>query len=196
MAERANRSIVERARCMIFEAGLTKGFWAEAVSTAVYLLNRSPTQGHGVTPEEAWTGRKPNLSHVRIFGSAAMVHVPKQRRRKWDSKANECLLTGFEEETKGYRLYDTKAKRIIRSRDVNFINEGSPSSPSKVETKTLIQMNVEEVISLEPLADFPSDGESNQAGPSVSRVPNPGHEAVYPREKMPTISVEDDTDDE
>ena len=57
MAERANRTIVERARCMIFEAGLQKQFWAEAVSTAVYLINRSPTRGHGTTPEECWSGK-------------------------------------------------------------------------------------------------------------------------------------------
>lgn len=58
MAERANRTIVEKARCMLYEAGLPKSFWAEAVSTAIYSINRSPTKGHKVTPEEAWTGRK------------------------------------------------------------------------------------------------------------------------------------------
>ena len=69
MAKRANRSIVERARCMLYMAKLAKHFWAEAVAMAVYLLNRSPTKGNEVTPEEAWTGKKPNLSHIRIFGT-------------------------------------------------------------------------------------------------------------------------------
>ena len=154
MAERANRSIVERAKCMLFEAGLSKAFWAEAVSTAVYLLNRSPTHGHDVTPEEAWSGRKPNLSHVRVFGTKAMVFIPKQKRRKWDPKSHECILTGFDEATKGYRLYDEKSRRIIKSREVTFIDE---MVHEKVQVKneaargrTLIQLDFEEVVSLSP----------------------------------------------
>lgn len=69
LAERGNRTIVERARCMLFEADLPKTFWAEAAATAVYLMNRSPTKGHEMTPEEAWSGRKPDLAHIRVFGS-------------------------------------------------------------------------------------------------------------------------------
>lgn len=62
--------------------------WAEAVNTAVYIINRAPAAGIGnnTTPFEIWTGRKPNLDHLRIFGSPVMVHIPKERRKKWDKK--------------------------------------------------------------------------------------------------------------
>lgn len=123
MAERVNRTIVERARCMLFEAKLPKAFWAEAVAAATYLVNRSPTKGHKQTPEEAWSGRKPDLSRVRVFGSKDMVHVPKQKRKKWDAKSKEAISVGYEEETKAYRLYDSVKKTIFKSRDVLFINE-------------------------------------------------------------------------
>ena len=58
-------------------------FWAEAVETACYLVNRSPSSVlEDKTPHEVWTGKKPSLSHLRVFGCDAYVHVPKQKRTK------------------------------------------------------------------------------------------------------------------
>lgn len=82
LSERSNRTIVERARCLLFEADLEKKFWAEAANTAVYLKNRSVASSIEKTPYEAWTGRKPNLRHIRIFGSPVMAHIPKEKRTK------------------------------------------------------------------------------------------------------------------
>ena len=59
-AERANRTIVERARSMLVDAGLPKTFWAEAAYTTVYLINRSPTKSQALTPGEAWSNKKPD----------------------------------------------------------------------------------------------------------------------------------------
>lgn len=68
LAERMNRTIVEKAKCMMFNACLDKCFWAEAVATAIYLINRSPCKGNvNKTPEEIWSGTAPNLNHLRIF---------------------------------------------------------------------------------------------------------------------------------
>ena len=85
------------------------GFWAEAISTTVYLLNRSPTKAvNGKTPYEAWYGRKPNVSHLKIFGSIAYAHVPCEKRHKLDDKSLKCIFVRYSEETKGYRLYNPK----------------------------------------------------------------------------------------
>jgi transposase InsO family protein len=94
LAERMNRTLVERAKCMLFDAQLSKKFWPEAVATAAYIVNRSPTKSvNGKTPIEMWTGKKPNLSNMKIFGSEVMVQVPKEKRQKWDSKSRKlCLL--------------------------------------------------------------------------------------------------------
>ncbi|XP_063370326.1 uncharacterized protein LOC134658603 [Cydia amplana] len=69
VSERLNRILLDKVRCMLFESGLDNRFWAEALMTAVYLKNRSPTSAlSGHTPLEKLTGLKPNLSHLHTFG--------------------------------------------------------------------------------------------------------------------------------
>ena len=83
VAERMNRILVESVRAMLADARLPHRFWAEALSTAVYLRNRSPTMAvKGMTPFEAWTGEKPNVEHLRVFGCAAYAHVAKDEREE------------------------------------------------------------------------------------------------------------------
>lgn len=125
VAERWNRSIMEKTRCLLHDSGLEKKFWAEAVNCAVYLLNRSPVSGSNVTPEEIWSGQKPNLSHLRIFGTLVTVHIPKQKRRKLDMKAIEAIFVGYGTQTKGYRLFNPETNEVFYSRDVTFLNEGT-----------------------------------------------------------------------
>ena len=121
MAERMNRTVVETVRSTLSEAKLPHKFWAEAVSTAVYLRNRSPTNAvDGMTPSELLTGMKPNVKHLNKFGCEAYAHIPKDERRKLDSKARKCIFMGYGTETKGYRLYDVNRARVIHSRDVLF----------------------------------------------------------------------------
>jgi transposase InsO family protein len=118
-SERNIRTVVERARCLLFDANLDKMFWAEATSTAVYLRNRSVASGlNSKTPFELWTNTRPDLSHIRIFGSPVMVHVPKEKRLKWDTKSKRNILVGFSENVKGYRVYDPVKRCITTSRDV------------------------------------------------------------------------------
>lgn len=69
VAERMNKTLMETVRSMLADAKLPQKFWAEALSTAVYLRNRSPTKSvKEMTPFEAWTGEKPKVDHLRIFG--------------------------------------------------------------------------------------------------------------------------------
>lgn len=80
-AERMNRTIVEKARCMLFDANLSVKYWAEAVATAVYIINRSPSRSSPdcKCPQKIWTGHTVSLKHLMVFGTIAMVHVPKQK---------------------------------------------------------------------------------------------------------------------
>jgi hypothetical protein len=88
---------------------------------AVYLRNRSPCKAvAGKTPFEAWNGFKPDVSHLRIFGCRVYAHIEKDERTKLDGKARRCILLGYGEQTKGYRLYDVDKKRVIYSRNVVF----------------------------------------------------------------------------
>ncbi|KAJ0169549.1 hypothetical protein K1T71_014734 [Dendrolimus kikuchii] len=133
MCERFNRTIVEKARCLLFDAKLDKNFWAEAVHTAVYLKNRSLATGLPQrTPYEVWMGRKSDVSHIRLFGSKVMVHIPKIKRTKWDKKAGKYILVGYSENIKGYRLYNPETKKVITSRDVTVMEDFTGSEITQV----------------------------------------------------------------
>ena len=70
-------------RGMLKAKQMPKEFWAEAVATAVYILNRCPTKTvQEMTPEEAWSGRRPSIRHLRVFGCIAYAHVPDQIRKE------------------------------------------------------------------------------------------------------------------
>lgn len=116
-----NRTIVEKVRCMLIDAALTLGFWAEAVLTAVFVINNIICKGNdNKTPEELWSGKQGNISMLRVFGCRAMAHIPEQKRKKLDVKSNECIYLGPAEDMKAYRLYNKSTKKIIMSRDVVF----------------------------------------------------------------------------
>jgi hypothetical protein len=175
LSERYNRSIVEKARCLLFDAQLNKSFWAEAVNTAVYMKNRSLAAGldSDCTPYEMWTGRKPNESHLRIFGSTVMVDVPKEKRRKWDKKADKMYLVGYSENIKGYRLYDPESRKIIVARDVVVMKNVSDDSttyifieykeqPEPEEDSQLDSTNVENNVN--DVTNIPSEMTSESEG--------------------------------
>ncbi|GBP42186.1 Retrovirus-related Pol polyprotein from transposon TNT 1-94 [Eumeta japonica] len=126
LAERFNRTIVEKAKCLLLDAKLGKEFWAEASNTAVYLHNRTVLPVlNDKTPYEIWLGRKPDIGHLRIFGSRVMVHVAKEKRLKWDKKSEKKILVGYPEDIKGYRVYCPITKRVSTSRDVIIMEEVS-----------------------------------------------------------------------
>lgn len=121
VAERKNRTVVEMARCMLKVKGLPNSFWAEAVATAVYLLNISPTKAvQNQTPYEAWKGRRPRVGHLRIFGSIAYVLNTSENQQKLDSKSEKCIFIGYCPKSKAYRLYNPKDGKLIVSRNVMF----------------------------------------------------------------------------
>ena len=116
VAERANRTIVEMARSMIHAQRLKLSFWAEAVTNAVYIRNRCPTRALvTMTPQEAWSGRKPCITHMRVFGCIAYAKVPDAKRGKLDAKVTKWLFLEYCEGTKAYRLMWVETKKIIRS---------------------------------------------------------------------------------
>ena len=127
---------MEAVRSMLIGAQLPQKFWAEALATAVYLRNRSPTKAlSGLTPYEGWTGRKPAVTHLRVFGCVTYAHIAKQLRRKLDSKAKRCILLGYGTSIKGYRLYYPQEKRVFYSRDVVFDERHCGSEKEEMATE-------------------------------------------------------------
>lgn len=120
-AERDMRTIVESARTMLHAKELSLRFWAEAVASAVYVLNRSgPTGMEGKPPFQLWFGKPPIVDHLRVFGSEVYTHVPKQQRQKWDKKAKPGIFVGYCDNTKGYRVWNPSTRKVEISRDVIF----------------------------------------------------------------------------
>ena len=143
MAERYNRTIVETVRCLISDSKLGKSFWAEALSTAVYLRNRSPSPTfRDKTPYEILYKRKPSVAHLRVFGCLCYSHVAKDERSKLDSKACKCVFLGYSSSNKGYHLFDLSTRMIVLSRDVIFdensktTDKEEPSIVSNVDLPT------------------------------------------------------------
>lgn len=121
VAERMNRTIMDKVRSMLSESGLSKRFWAEAASTAVYVINRSPASAiEFEIPEKAWTGALPDLSNLRSFGCITYVHSD---QGKLNPRAKKGVFVGYPTGVKGYRVWVLEDKKVVISKDVVF-NEG------------------------------------------------------------------------
>jgi hypothetical protein len=132
VAERGIRTITEGARAMLYASKLPKHLWSVAVKTMAYLRNRSPARANGgVTPIERITGEKPNLAHLRVFGSPVSVAVPKEKRRKWDSRSRMGYMVGYEPYDTGYLVWYPGGRRVDKARDIVFHEEAvAPAIPT------------------------------------------------------------------
>lgn len=118
---RYNRTLLNKARCLIFDSSFGKDFWEEAVAISVYLTNRTPTSAvaNNKTPAELWYKQTLNLEKIRIFGSTSYVHIPfEDRRNKLDPRSQKMYLVGYTDN--GYRLWNPIERKIISTRNVIF----------------------------------------------------------------------------
>jgi len=133
VAERKNMHIAKIARAMLNEKNLPNYFSVEALAIVVYIMNRTPTTAiHGMTLEEKFTCKKPNVSHLIVFGCIAYVHVPDEKRSKLDPKAEKCIFIGYSLEQKGYRCFNPSTHKLQVNRNVVFDEMVSWNSPLKV----------------------------------------------------------------
>jgi len=122
VAERANRTLVEMARCMLLQSKQPNSLWAEAISTANFIRNRCPTKAlNNKTPFEMWNGRKPYVGFMRTFGCKVITLIKGINKGKFEAKGKSMIMVGYSSESKAYRLWQPKTKTIIKSRDVRFI---------------------------------------------------------------------------
>ena len=135
---------MEMAKSLVSAKELPKCFWAEAIHTAAYILNQSPTTAlHNRTPFEAWHGWKPKVSHFKVFGCISYVHIPSQKRHKLDDNSVKCVFLGYSVETKGYQFHDPITNKFIVSRDVIFDEMSAWSLNNEAGCSTLLQESAE-----------------------------------------------------
>ena len=100
-----NRTLNERARSMRLPAGLPKTFWTDTVSTAAYLINHGPLVPKEFRlPEEVWSSKEVNFSHLKVFGCVSYVHIDSDARSKLNVKSKICFFIGYGDEKFGYRF--------------------------------------------------------------------------------------------
>ncbi|WZZ64833.1 hypothetical protein YC2023_076203 [Brassica napus] len=126
VAERKNRHLMEVARSMMFHTSVPKRFWSDAVISACYLINRIPTKIlEDQAPYEVLNRSKPVLDHLRVFGCVCFVLVPGELRNKLEAKSTRAMFIGYSKSQKGYKCYDSDARRVLVSRDVKFLEDKS-----------------------------------------------------------------------
>ncbi|KAH9722896.1 Integrase catalytic domain-containing protein [Citrus sinensis] len=132
LAERMNRTLMERVRCMLVQTNLPKSLWAEILLTACYLVNLSPSSAiEFKTPYERWTGQPANYGDLKVFGCTAYMHIS---QGKLAPRALKGIFIGYPEGVKGFKIWCTNINppKCIISRDVIFNEEELiPKKPVK-----------------------------------------------------------------
>ena len=114
VAERKHRHLVETARSFLLSAEVPSIFWAEAIHTAAYVINRIPTSHNSsLSPFEKLFGKVPDYACLRIFGSTCFVLRPHVERDKLSLKSALCVFLGYGVGQKGYRCFDPVSQEIV-----------------------------------------------------------------------------------
>ncbi|GJW42927.1 putative ribonuclease H-like domain-containing protein [Tanacetum coccineum] len=134
VAERKNRTLIEAARTMLADSFLPNTFWAEAVSTACYVLNRVlVTKPQNKTPYELITGKIPIISYIRPFGCHVTILNTIDHLGKFDGKSDEGFLVGYSLQSKAFRVYNLETKRVEENLHITFL-ENKPNVAGKGPT--------------------------------------------------------------
>ncbi|KAH9671402.1 Integrase catalytic domain-containing protein [Citrus sinensis] len=121
VTERRNRTLLDIVRSMLSYSSLPIFFWGLALENVVYLLNLVPSKSVPKTPIELWSGRKPSLRHVRIWGSPA--HVLKPKADKMNSRSEVCMFVGYPKGTRGGLFYSPQDRKVIVSTHFTSLEE-------------------------------------------------------------------------
>jgi len=122
-----------------------KTLWPKGVAWSIHILNRSPTLSvQNMTPEEAWSGRKPCINHFRIFGCVSYAHIPSEKRKKLDDKGEKCVFLDVSDQSKAYKLYNPNTKKIVNNRDV-FYEEVESNEKAATSKHSVVSDFEEEV---------------------------------------------------
>ncbi|GJT43707.1 putative ribonuclease H-like domain-containing protein [Tanacetum coccineum] len=134
VAERKNRTLIEAARTMLADSFLPNTFWAKAVSTTCYVLNRVlVTKPQNKTPYELITGKIPIISYIRPFGCHVTILNTIDHLGKFDGKSDEGFLVGYSLQSKAFRVYNLETKRVEENLHITFL-ENKPNVAGKGPT--------------------------------------------------------------
>ncbi|KAK8593567.1 hypothetical protein V6N12_045644 [Hibiscus sabdariffa] len=146
VSERRNRTLLDMVRSMMSHTDLPTSFWGYTLETAAFTLNRVPSKSVQKTPHEMWTGRRPNMSFMRVWGCQA--YVKHQMSTKLEPKSQKCTFVGYPKETKGYYFYNSKENKMFVARTGVFLEKEFLSyngNGRNIELKEVQQQQVHEL---------------------------------------------------
>ena len=138
VAERRNRTLLDMVRSMMSMSELPVSFWGYALETAIYLLNRVPTKSVPNTPYELWTGKKPSLNHIKIWGCPS--HVRKSNVDKLGPRSDRCLFVGYTKMPTRFYFYNPSEQKVFVSRNAIFLEKDYSLNESRTKV-TLEEQN-------------------------------------------------------
>ena len=115
IAKRTNHKILDKGRTIMKDAGALDFLWANAFATAVYTMNQTiSAQARDKTPYEAFFGKKPDVSHMRVWFSDVFVHQPKELgTQKLGEHGHPAKFLGYPEASARYRTYDPTNHKVM-----------------------------------------------------------------------------------
>ncbi|GJY56964.1 putative ribonuclease H-like domain-containing protein [Tanacetum coccineum] len=175
VAERKNRTLIEVARTMLADSFLPNTFWAEAVSTSCYVLNRVlVTKPHNKTHYELVTGKIPIISYTRPFGCHVTILNNIDHLGKFDGKSDEGFLVGYSLQSKAFRVYNLESKRVEENLHITFL-ENKPNVAWKGPTWLFDLDYLTDSINYQPVRS--ENQANNHAGPQEANQ-NAGTEDI------------------
>ncbi|KAG8492837.1 hypothetical protein CXB51_010063 [Gossypium anomalum] len=114
VSERRNQTLLDMVRSMMSHADLPTSFWGHALETAIFTLNRVPSTSVQKTPYEMWTGKRPSMSFMKIWGCEA--YVKRQTSTKLEPKSERCIFVGYPKETKEYYFFNPIENKVFVAR--------------------------------------------------------------------------------
>ena len=158
-----NCTLLDKVRVMLLDADLPESYWHDALEYTAHLHNVIPTRALGdITPEEAWSGNKPDISRLHVFGTRAFVHIPDTHRGKLAAKSLVCTFLGHAQNRRAYRLVHRPSCRFLESRDIIF-DEGGPAAQTLFK-RIVIEFDDTETVDAEAGGAKADSGEAANAG--------------------------------
>nr|ABG22008.1 retrotransposon protein, putative, Ty1-copia subclass [Oryza sativa Japonica Group] len=181
VSERRNRTLLDMVRSMMSQTDLPLSFWGYALETAAFTLNRVPSKSLDKTPYEIWTGKRPSLSFLKIWGCE--VYVKRLQSDKLTPKSDKYFFVGYPKETKGYYFYNREEDKVFVARHDVFLEkefistkdsgimvrlEEIQETPKNASTSTQPQQDEQDVVQqveqvvVEPVVEAPASRRSER----------------------------------
>ena len=194
--ERMHRTLMGKARTMRIHADLPANLWDELYLTSSHLHAKTPTHSLGnATPFEKWHGREPDYSYMREIGCKAFVLIQNRHNPKIYERSIECVLVGYDTNSKSYRCYHRPTKRIISSYHVRFLesHEGHHPSPSQHTLTTNNPSTLSDIIDsaiTTPITDSDEDSDLDTRNRTDQPMITPITSDVYDPINQQTTDVD------